>query len=106
MSRFRGGRISPSLVISLLALFVALGGTAWAVSGGRVGANQIKANAVTTKKLKKGAVTTDKLAAGAVTGEKIANGTITGAKIVTGTLGTVPNATDASSARTADTAKT
>lgn len=47
-------RPSPALVISLIALFVALGGTSYAVT-------QIDANSVGTKQLKKGAVTSSKI---------------------------------------------
>ena len=36
------GRLSPSLVISSIALFVALGGTAFAVARNSVGARQLK----------------------------------------------------------------
>jgi hypothetical protein len=35
--------LSPSLVISIIALFVALGGTAFALAGNSVGARQLKA---------------------------------------------------------------
>ena len=59
---------SPAAVIATVALFVSLGGTAWAVK--QIGTNQIKNNAVTTKKIKNGAVTGGKLANGAVTPAK------------------------------------
>lgn len=55
---------SPSLVISLAALFVALGGTAYA-------ATRLPSNSVGTAQLKKGAVTSSKIKDGAVTGSKI-----------------------------------
>jgi hypothetical protein len=48
---------SPALVIALVALFVALGGTSYAVT-------QIDANSVGTKQLKKGAVTSAKISKG------------------------------------------
>jgi hypothetical protein len=76
-------RPSPALVISILALFVALGGSAYAAT--KIGTKDIKANAITAAKIKKNAVTTPKIKSNAVTG----------AKINEGTLGAVPNATNA-----------
>lgn len=67
-------RNRPALVISVLALFVALGGTGYAaftLPRNSVGAKQLKRNAVTTPKIKNGAVTTGKLKNGAVTGSKM-----------------------------------
>jgi microcystin-dependent protein len=52
------------LVISLLALFVALGGTTYAATSlpkNSVGSQQLKKNAVTSPKIKKGAVTAAKI---------------------------------------------
>lgn len=93
MSKFVPKRPSPALVLSFVALLVALGGTAYAgVTLGKnsVGSSQLKANAVTTSKIKNGAVTTAKLKNHAVTASKI------------NTTGlTVPNALHAGSADTA-----
>jgi len=75
--------------IAMIALFIALGGTATAattLAANSVGSKQIKKNAVTAAKIKNGAVTNAKLGAGAVTGAKIAAGTITGDKIAAGTI--------------------
>ncbi|HEY6397487.1 MAG TPA: hypothetical protein VIX82_08550, partial [Solirubrobacteraceae bacterium] len=72
---------SASLVISMLALMVALGGTSYAAFG-------VPKNSVGTKQLKNNAVTTS----------KIANGAVTGAKVNLSTLGTVPSATTAGTA--------
>jgi len=58
---------SPALVIALVALFVALGGSAYALSRNSVKSKNIKNGAVTTKKIKNKAVTAGKLAPGAVT---------------------------------------
>jgi hypothetical protein len=98
MRTFRLRKPSPALVISLLALSVALGGTAYAgitISKNSVGTNQLKNGAVTTNKLKNGAVTT----------KKIKNGSVTASKINTTGL-TVPNALHANQADTAATAAT
>jgi hypothetical protein len=97
MTRLRAKRPSPALVISILALFVALGGSAYAAS--KIGTKQIKNNAITAAKIKNNAVT----------GAKIKNGAITGAKVDLSSLGTVPSATNAGhagSAGSADTATT
>jgi len=74
---------SPALVISLIALFVALGGTTYA-------ATSLPKNSVGTKQLKNNAVT----------GTKIASGAVTASKINTNGL-TVPNAAHATSADSA-----
>jgi len=48
--------------IAYLALFVALGGSAWALEANSVGTRQLKNNAVKTKKIANNAVTAPKLA--------------------------------------------
>lgn len=56
---FRARRPSPATVIALIALFVALGGTSYAVSKlpkNSVGSAQIRKNAVTSAKVKDGAL--------------------------------------------------
>lgn len=80
-------RPSPALVVSLIALVVAMGGTSYAalkLPTNSVGASQIKRNAVT--------------------GAKVKNQSLTGADIKLSTLGAVPLATRASSAARADSA--
>jgi hypothetical protein len=97
MSRFRRAQPSPALVVSIIALVVAMGGTAYAgfsVPKNSVGSNQLKKNAVTTKKIKNAAVTDAKITAN----------TITGDKLKLSTLGTVPSATTANNATHASTA--
>jgi len=57
-------RPSPALIISMFALFVALGGTTYAATSlpkDSVGAKQLKKNAVTAPKIKKKAVTAAKI---------------------------------------------
>ncbi len=80
LNRRQGGRTrrlrlpSPAFAIALLALFVSLGGTSYALSrlpANSVGSKQLKKNAVTTKKIKNGAVTSGKIQNGAVTAGKI-----------------------------------
>ena len=62
-------RITPSLVISVIALVVALGGASYA-------ALKIPKNSVTAKKIKKNAVTAAKLKAGSVNSSKVKDGTL------------------------------
>jgi hypothetical protein len=80
-------RLTYANVMSSLAVFLVVGGaTAFAaqqLGKNSVGANQLKKNSVTTAKIKKKAVT--------------------GAKVKLSTLGTVPNASHADSATTANT---
>jgi hypothetical protein len=71
-------------VTATLALFLALGGGAYA-------AIHLPRNSVGTKQLKKGAVTA----------AKVRNGSLTGTQINASTLGTVPNATHAGAANSA-----
>jgi len=104
MAGFLGRRPSPALVVSIIALFVALGGTAWATH--KIDSKEIKAGAVTAAKIKNGAVTKAKLANGAVSSAKIAPNSVTGKQIDESTLGTVPSASSAASAATAATATT
>ena len=97
MRTFRLGRPSPALVVSIIALIVALGGTSYA-------AFSVPRNSVGSRQLRKNAVTTKKIANGAVTGAKIAKSTITGKQIDLAQLGTVPAASQASSADSASSA--
>jgi hypothetical protein len=76
-------RLTFANVLSVIALFVALGGTAVAAS--------LAANSVGTKQLKDQAVTTS----------KIKDGAVTGAKVNVSTLGTVPSANTANTANAA-----
>jgi len=64
--------------IGLLALGIALTGTAYAATlpNNSVGTNQLKNNAVGAKKIKNGAVTTKKIKNGAVNSNKVKNGSL------------------------------
>lgn len=67
---------SPGTVIAVIALAVALGGTAYAAK--KIGAKQLKANAVTEKKIAPGAVSKAKLAADQQTAWALVNGSGSG----------------------------
>ncbi len=89
---------SASGPIALVALFVALGGSAYALQANSVGTKELKNRAVTTPKIAPKAVTGPRLAPaavkagrianGAVISPKIANGAVTAPKIADGALGT------------------
>jgi hypothetical protein len=80
-------RPSPATVISLIALFVALGGTGYA-------AIKLPKNSVGSKQIKKNAVT----------GAKVKADTLTGADILESSLAKVPSATAADTAAKATSA--
>ncbi len=64
MRKFRTHKPSPALIVSLIALMVALGGTSYAalsVPINSVGPGQLRNGAVTTKKIRDGAVTASKI---------------------------------------------
>ncbi len=86
--QFIRSRFTSAHLIALLALFVALGGSAYAVHlrKGAVKTRNIKNGAVVESKLANGAVTDPKIAAGAVTSAKIAAGSVTSAKIAAGAV--------------------
>jgi hypothetical protein len=84
------GLPSPSICLALLALFISLGGTTYAVTSlprNSVGTEQLRDRAVTEDELSNSSVITRKLANGAVTNRKIARGTITGSRLAPNTLG-------------------
>jgi hypothetical protein len=99
MLRFRPRRPSPALVVAVLALIVALGGTGYA-------AITLPANSVGKKQLKKGSVWSSKIRRNAVTGLKVKPDTLTGADIRESTLGKVPTAGHADVADRATSAAT
>jgi hypothetical protein len=109
-------RLRPSFAtcIALLALFISLGGTTYAVTSlprESVGTTQLRERAVTEDKLATDAVVTRKLANGAVRAPKIARGAVTGSRIASNTIGgeqvdesalaTVPSAQEAEHAKVA-----
>jgi hypothetical protein len=81
-------------VTATLALFIALGGSAYA-------AVALPANSVGSRQLRNNAVTTSKIKSNAVIGAKVRKNTLTGADIRESTLGQVPSALAANTATTA-----
>jgi hypothetical protein len=89
---FRGRlRPSPAMVVAFIALFVAIGGSSYAVT-------RLPAKSVGAKQIRTGAVRTVHIARNAVTGAKIKNGSITRADINVSSLAGVPSAASATNA--------
>ena len=86
--------------VGYLALFVALGGSAYAAA--TIGPSNIQNDAVRSRHIKNGEVKNPDLAANSVGSGKVIDNSLTGADIKESTLGTVPNATHADSATNAD----
>lgn len=78
-------------IVSMLALFIALGGISWAAA-------KLPKNSVGTKQLKKSAVNNSDIKKNAVTGSKVKSNTLTGSDIKESTLAQVPSAAAATSA--------
>jgi hypothetical protein len=91
--------LSFSNVIAMLALFVALGGAAYA--GTKINGNSIKNGSIGGGKLKNETITANKIKKGTITGTQIAPGSIGSSSIDESTLGTVPSAQSAATAGTA-----
>src|SRR4051795_6969569 len=89
---FRGRlRPSPAMVVAFIALFVAIGGSSYAVT-------RLPAKSVGAKQIRNGAVRSVHIARNAVTGAKIKNASITGADIRMSSLAGVPSAATATNA--------
>ncbi|MQA75042.1 MAG: hypothetical protein GEU88_11985 [Solirubrobacterales bacterium] len=85
MTRFKQ-RPSPALIVSCVALFVALSGSAYAVS--KVQTQDIARQAVTSSKIDGKAVKGGKIAGGSVKGGKIQAGAVKAGKIDAGAVST------------------
>jgi len=96
MSRIRQ-RLTFANVVSVIALFVALGGGAYAVT-------VAKKNSVVSKSIKNGQVRKADIAKNSVNGAKVADNSLTGAEINESALGQVPSALSASHADSSSTA--
>jgi hypothetical protein len=85
MRRFRP---SPAMVVAMIALFISLGGGAYALTlpTGSVGPAQLRRSAVLNSRIFPGAVSNSKMGKGAVTFSKMANNQMTSAKMRNGSL--------------------
>lgn len=96
--------LSFSNVIAVVALFVALGGAAYA--GSKIDGKNIVNASIGGGKLKRETITANKIKKGTITGAQIKEGSIASSAIDLATLGTVPSASSANSAQSATTAQT
>jgi hypothetical protein len=96
MRRIRS-KLSYANVMATLAVFIALGGTTYAVTAP-------PPNSVGSKQLRRHAVTNSKIAPGAVSGSRVKPNALTGAEINENALGQVPSSHLADHAATADSA--
>ena len=88
MFKHKEGRFSPAIIVSLIALVMAMAGSAVALPGkSTVDKGDLAKGSVTKKAIKGNAVTGKAIKAGAVTGDKIANGTVKGANVADGSIG-------------------
>jgi hypothetical protein len=88
MRRILRRRPSPALVVATIALFLAAGGTTYALSlpANSVGSAQIQAGRVLNSKLAPGSVSNSKMGRNAVTFSKLASNQMTSEKIKNGSL--------------------
>jgi hypothetical protein len=108
MDSFRFRRPSPAMVVALVALFVALGGTSYGVATGSIGSRQIKNNSIRSKDIRNnnvrgkdirtGTIRSSDVGNGSLTGADVADDSLTGADILESSLGEVPNADHANRA--------
>jgi hypothetical protein len=104
LARVLGYRPSASMIVALVALFVAMGGTTYAVRSlpsKSVGSKQIRNKAVHTRHIKARNVTRTKIARNAVDSSLVRRDSIHGSDILEASLATVPSAKDAANAANA-----
>jgi len=95
-------RGSPALVVAVIALFVALGGSVYAAKKAKIDGRAIRAKSIPGNRLKPRSIAANRLKPG-ILGDK-ALAPLTGADINELTLGQVPSAAHADSADTAQSA--
>lgn len=95
-------RSSPALVVAVIALFVALGGSVYAARKARIDGRAIRAKSIPGNRLKPRSIGANRLKPGVLGPKSLAP--LTGADINELTLGQVPSAAHADSADTAQSA--
>jgi hypothetical protein len=96
-------RHSPALVISVIALFVALGGSVYAAKKAKIDGKAIRAKSIPGNRLQPRSIAANRLRPGVLQGAA-STAPLTGAEINELTLGQVPSAAHADSADTAQSA--
>ena len=100
MRRIHLRRPSASMVVALVALFVALGGSSYAALS--ISGANIKNGTITSKDVKKGSLTGKQIKSGSISGKQIANDSLTDQQIKLASFGKVPSAVNADHAANAD----
>lgn len=93
MRRRRMRRPSAGLMVGLVALFVALGGTSLAAT--LITGRDVKNGSLTGKDIKSGSLTGKQIKSGSLTGTQVKNGSLTGRQVQASSLGQVPSAANA-----------
>ncbi len=96
-------RYSPALVISVIALFVALGGSVYAAKKAKINGKAIRAKSIPGNRLQPRSIAANRLKPGVLQGAS-STAPLTGAEINEWTLGQVPSAAHADSADAAQSA--
>jgi hypothetical protein len=85
-------------VMATVAMFVALGGTSYAVATGSIDSRELKNETVRSKDIRNNQVSTRDLRNNSARGGDIRNDTLTGTDVLESSLGEVPSATTAGNA--------
>jgi hypothetical protein len=97
-------RHSPALVIAVVALFVALGGSVYAAKKAKINGKAIRAKSIPGNRLQPRSIAANRLKPGVLQGVGSSTAQLTGDEINELTLGQVPSAAHADSADTAQSA--
>ncbi|MGN6253804.1 MAG: hypothetical protein ACTHO8_02325 [Solirubrobacterales bacterium] len=97
-------RQAPALVVAVVALVAALGGTVYAA--GKINGHTVKVKSLPGNRLALRSVPGNRLKPGAIKGNQLAPGSVTGVQIDVSTLGQVPSAAQAETAQSAQDAAT
>lgn len=97
-------RQGPALLVAVVALVAALGGTVYAA--GKINGHAVKVKSLPGNRLALASVPGNRLKPGAISGSQLAPGSITGVQIDVSTLGQVPSAARAETAQSAQDAVT
>jgi hypothetical protein len=92
--------------MATVAVFVALGGTSYAVATGSIDGREIKNNTVRGKDVRNNDLTTRDLRDNSARGGDVLNDSLTGDDVLESSLATVPSASSANTANSATTAGT
>jgi hypothetical protein len=99
-------RLTYANAVASIALFIALGGTSYALATGSIGTREIKNNSLTGRDVRNSSLTGADVRNSRLTGADILNDRLTGADVLESSLDKVPTAGAADTANTANSANT